>query len=62
MQMIMLSNFKIERSIPSNERGVLLLDLESSLKTSIEKQLLMVRTSWDKSKLRNLRGITFKEE
>lgn len=54
---------KIERSIPSNERGVLLLDLESSLKTSIEKAItIWLEPVGDKSKLRNLRGITFKKD
>ena len=51
---------KIERIIPANERGLFLLDLEESLKSSIDKGI----TVWcepvgDKSKLRNLRGIKF---
>ncbi len=51
--------FKIERSIPSNKRGLLLLQLEEILKSSIDQGI----TVWcepvgDKSKLRNLRGIT----
>ena len=53
---------KIERSIPANERGVLLLDLESLLKTSIEKAItIWLEPVGDKSKLRKLRGITFKK-
>ena len=52
--------FKVSKPIPSNKRGVLLLDLESKLKENIDKGL----TVWfepvgDKSKLRNLRGIKF---
>ena len=51
---------KIERIIPANERGLFLLELEESLKSSIDKGI----TVWcepvgDKSKLRNLRGIKF---
>ena len=54
---------KIERSIPANERGVLLLDLESHLKASIEKAItIWLEPVGDKSKLRNLRGITFKKD
>ena len=54
---------KIERSIPANERGVLLLDLESDLKASIEKAItIWLEPVGDKSKLRNLRGITFKKD
>lgn len=52
---------KIETSIPANERGPLLLDLEQKLKLSIDKGI----TVWcepigDKSKLRNLRGVKIK--
>ena len=52
--------FKVSKPIPSNERGILLLDLESELKQNIDKGL----TVWfepvgDKSKLRNMRGIKF---
>ena len=51
---------KIERAIPANERGLLLLELEERLKSSVDKGI----TVWcepigDKSKLRNLRGIKF---
>jgi len=49
---------KIERIIPANERGLLLLELEGMLKSFIDKGI----TVWcepvgDKSKLRQLRGI-----
>ena len=52
--------FRVEEVIPSNKRGLLLLDLEEILKANIDKGL----TVWfepvgDKSKLRKLRGITF---
>ena len=52
--------FKVSKPIPSNERSVLLLDLESKIKENIDKGL----TVWfepvgDKSKLRNMRGIKF---
>ena len=51
---------KIERTIPANERGLFLLELEENLKSSVDKGI----TVWcepvgDKSKLRNLRGIKF---
>jgi len=51
---------KIEKVIPAHERGLLLLELEENLKSSIDKGI----TVWcepvgDKSKLRNLRGIKF---
>jgi hypothetical protein len=54
--------FKVEKSIPANIRGLLLLGLEEQLKNNIDKGL----TVWfdpvgDKSKLRNLRGIKVKE-
>ena len=52
---------KVLEPIPSNIRGMLLLDLEDQLKSNIDKGL----TAWlepvgDKSKLRNVRGIVFK--
>ncbi len=55
--------FKVSKPIPSNERGILLLDLESELKENIDKGL----TVWfepvgDKSKLRNMRGIKFESD
>ncbi len=54
---------KIEKTIPASERGVLLLDLESFLKDSIDKAItIWLEPIGDKSKLRNLRGITFKKD
>ena len=55
--------FKVNKAIPSNSRGTLLLDLEEKLKKHIDEGL----TVWfepvgDKSKLRNLRGITISQE
>ena len=49
---------KIERIIPANERGLLLLELEEMLKSVVDKGI----TVWcepvgDKSKLRQLRGV-----
>ena len=49
---------KIERIIPANQRGLLLLELEERVKSKIDKGI----TVWcepigDKSKLRKLRGI-----
>ena len=49
---------KIERIIPVNERGLLLLELEEMLKSVVDKGI----TVWcepvgDKSKLRQLRGV-----
>ena len=49
---------KIQRIIPANERGLLLLELEEMLKSVIDKGI----TVWcepvgDKSKLRQLRGV-----
>ena len=53
---------RIEKIIPANERGLLLLELEQKLKSNIDVGI----TIWcepvgDKSKLRNLRGIKFKK-
>ena len=50
--------FKVSKTIPSNKRGEILLDLEYKLKKNIDIGL----TVWfepvgDKSKLRNLRGV-----
>ena len=50
--------FRVTKSIPSNKRGNILLDLEERLKKNVDIGL----TVWfepvgDKSKLRNLRGI-----
>ena len=55
--------FKVQKTIPSNKRGLLLLDLEDQLKANVDKGL----TVWfepvgDKSKLRNLRGIKFQPD
>ena len=54
---------RVEKIIPANERGLLLLELEQKLKSNIDVGI----TIWcepvgDKSKLRNLRGIKFKNE
>ena len=52
---------KIESVIPASVRGILLLELEESLKKSIEKAItIWLEPVGDKSKLRNLRGIKFK--
>ena len=50
--------FKVSKTIPSNKRGEILLDLEDKLKKNIDIGL----TVWfepvgDKSKLRNLSGV-----
>jgi len=52
---------KIDRIIPADSRGLLLLELEEKLKSKIDKGI----TVWcepigDKSKLRKLRGIKIK--
>lgn len=52
--------FRVKETISSSKRGLLLLDLEDQLKKNIDVGL----TVWfepvgDKSKLRNLRGISF---
>ena len=52
---------KIEKIIPANERGVMLLDLEEELKKAIDEGItIWLEPVGDKSKLRNLRGITIK--
>ena len=52
---------KIERTIPANKRGVLLLDLEELFKKNIDDAItIWLEPVGDKSKLRNLRGIKFK--
>ena len=53
--------FRVTKSIPSNKRGIILLDLEERLKKNVDIGL----TVWfepvgDKSKLRNLRGLEIK--
>lgn len=52
---------KIQKSIPANIRGILLLDLEKELKKKIDSGLtIWLEPVGDKSKLRNLRGIKIK--
>ena len=52
---------KIKKSIPSNMRGMILLDLEEKLKKNIDIGLTVwLEPVGDKSKLRNLRGIKIK--
>ena len=55
--------FRVKETISSSKRGILLLNLEDQLKKNIDIGL----TVWfepigDKSKLRNLRGISFEKE
>ena len=51
---------KIEKAIPSNVRGLMLLELEAKLKSAIDKGIsVWLEPVGDKSKLRNLRGIKF---
>ena len=53
----------VEKNILPNIRGPLLLDLETSLKNSIEKCItIWLEPVGDKSKLRKLRGIEIKPE
>ena len=52
---------KAYKSIPARERGVQLLDIEEKLKESIDNGITVwLEPVGDKSKLRNLRGISFK--
>ena len=54
---------KIEKNIPADKRGILLIELEKNLKTSIDEGLtLWCEPVGDKSKLRNLRGIKFNKK
>lgn len=54
--------FKIEKPIPANERGIMLLDLENELKKDIDHGITVwLEPVGDKSKLRNLRGIEIKD-
>ena len=54
--------FKIEHDIPAHKRGVMLLELEEKLKNNVDKGItIWLEPIGDKSKLRNLRGISFKE-
>ena len=51
---------RIERAIPANERGLLLLELEEKLKSALDRGIsVWCEPVGDKSKLRNLRGIKF---
>ena len=55
--------FRVQKSIPSNKRALILLDLEEQLKKNVDEGL----TVWfepvgDKSRLRNLRGIKFQSD
>jgi|TARA_B110000967_G_C18500154_1_gene371107 hypothetical protein len=51
---------RIERAIPANERGLLLLELEEKLKSTLDRGIsVWCEPVGDKSKLRNLRGIKF---
>tara|TARA_B110000438_G_C15793840_1_gene641959 strand:- start:1820 stop:2206 length:387 start_codon:yes stop_codon:yes gene_type:complete len=54
---------RIEKSIPASKRGVMLLELEEMLKNLVDKSItIWLEPVGDKSKLRNLRGIKFKDE
>lgn len=51
---------KTEKKFKTSERGVMLIDLEKKIKSIDEGLTLWLEPVGDKSKLRNLRGITFK--
>ena len=52
---------RIEHSIPANERGLFLLDLEEKLKQSVDVGVTVwLEPVGDKSKLRQLRGVEVK--
>ena len=52
---------RIEHSIPANERGLFLLDLEEKLKQSVDIGVTVwLEPVGDKSKLRQLRGVEVK--
>ena len=52
---------RIEHSIPANERGLFLLDLEEKLKKSVDIGVTVwLEPVGDKSKLRQLRGVAVK--
>ena len=54
---------KIQKSITSSIRGLMLLELESKLKENVDKGLTVwLEPVGDRSKLRNLRGIKIKPE
>lgn len=53
--------FRIEESIPANERGLFLLEFEEELKKEIDQGLTVwLEPVGDKSKLRQLRGVEVK--
>ena len=55
--------FKVNKPLPSNVRGLLLLELEEKLKEIIDAGLTVwLEPVGDRSKLRNLRGINFKPD
>jgi hypothetical protein len=55
--------FNINKTIPSDKRGLLLLNLEEKLKQNVDKGLTVwLEPVGDKSKLRNLRGIKIKPD
>ena len=55
--------FKVNKLLPSNVRGLLLLELEEKLKEIIDEGLTVwLEPVGDRSKLRNLRGINFKPD
>lgn len=55
--------FKILESIPASKRGEKLLFLEDLLKSKIDNGITVwLEPVGDKSKLRNLRGVKFKNE
>ena len=52
---------RINQSIPASKRGLVLLEIEEKMKTNLDKGLtLWLEPIGDKSKLRNLRGISIK--
>ena len=52
---------RINKSIPASKRGLVLLEIEEKMKTNLDKGLtLWLEPIGDKSKLRNLRGISIK--
>ena len=52
---------RIEQSIPANERGLFLLELEERIKTEIDVGItIWLEPVGDKSKLRQLRGVEVK--
>ena len=54
---------KTNHNIKASERGVLLLRIEFLMKESVDNGItIWLEPVGDKSKLRNLRGITFKKD